>query len=100
MPYASSPTMCLPFASGSDTSRDGAEAARASAPTQCRVMAAIYERHQFSGCTDHEMATYTGYRPNIITARRSDLRCVKVGKRRGPFGVTVAAWALPDRRDA
>jgi hypothetical protein len=100
MPYASSPTMSLPFASGSDTSRDGAEAARASAPTQCRVLAAIYERHGELGLTDAEISAITGLRPNIITARRSDLRCVKVGKRKGPFGVTVTAWALPDGRDA
>jgi hypothetical protein len=98
MPYAQPATMALPFASGSDTSRAGAEAVKASAPTQCLVMAELYRRHQFSGVTDAEMTDYTGYPANVVCARRSDLQCVEIGRRMGKHGVMVKAWTLGDGR--
>ena len=98
MPYADPAAARLPFQSGSDTSRAGAEAAKASAKGRCAVMAEIYRRHGFSGVTDAEMVDYTGYPINIVNARRSDLGCIKVGTRPGKHGVDVAAWALPEGR--
>ncbi len=53
-------------------------------------------RYADHGVTDHEAKAMTGLEINVINARRNELKAVKVGRRRGPKGVTVTAWALPD----
>jgi hypothetical protein len=84
-----------PYAPQSETSQEGARKAHHSAMSQCGIMARIYRAFPLSGLSDYEMHCQTGYAINVICARRNDLECVKVGTRRGPHGVTVAAWALP-----
>lgn len=94
MPYADPAHQWLPFQSGSDTSHDAAVAATQSAATQRERMTALYRRHVFTGLTDHEMQEHTGLAINVINARRNELHAVKIGRRMGPHGVHVTAWAL------
>jgi hypothetical protein len=95
MGYADPATGTLPFQSGSDTSRAGAESVRHVAGTQREIMAMHYRMRPFSGYTDCEMHDTTGFEINAICGRRSDLGCVPCGKRRGAHGVMVVAWTLP-----
>jgi len=94
VPYLDSANQQLPFASGCDTSRSGAEAAKKHAQTQRQVLTDVYRRY-LGGVTDAEMADYTGLPVSTICARRNELHCVVVGRRMGPHNVTVKAWVLP-----
>lgn len=97
MPYLDVLTRSLPYAPLSPTSHAGAVAAQASAQGRCAVMREVYRRHP-EGVCDADMVRITGFPINVVTARRNDMACVKVGTRKGRFGVNVAAWALPEGR--
>jgi hypothetical protein len=94
VPYAASAQQRLPYQSNSDTSHDAAVMMRDTgrAATQCRVMAAVYR--ELGAVADYQMALITGYPITSICARRSDLHCVKAGRRMGPHGVQVTTWGL------
>lgn len=96
MPWADSAQQQLPYQSGSDTSHEGARHARRSSKTERdrAMMRSEYARMGHLGVTDGEMVARTGLPVNIVTARRNELQCVAVGRRRGTSGVTVTAWAL------
>ena len=95
MPWSDSAQQRLPYQSGSDTSHDAAVMVGVTgrADTQRLVMAALYRAHR-AGLTDAEMAHHTGYQISAICARRNELGCVALGRRMGPHGVMVTAWAL------
>jgi hypothetical protein len=96
MPYASPAQQALPYQSGSDTSHEAARAARGKAETDRERLRHLYARHAVTGVTDHEAHDMTGLDINVICARRNELKAVKVARRRGPKGVSVTAWALPE----
>ena len=98
MPYLDPANHALPYASGCDTSRAGAKAAKAHAATQIETMRAIYRDNPRLGVTDRVMHELTGYDINVVCARRNELGCVCVARRMGPRNVTVKAWALPEGR--
>ena len=94
MPWVDSAQQRLPYQSGSDTSHEAARAARGKSEQDREAMRYHYRRHPAHGVTDHEMHALTGLEINVINARRNELPVIKVGRRRGPKGVTVTAWAL------
>ena len=98
MPYADSAAQQLPFQSGSDTSHDAAVVARGKSAVDRETLRYHYRRHPAHGVTDHEMHALTGLEINVINARRNELPVIKVGRRRGPKGVNVTAWALGPAR--
>ena len=73
MPYLDPANHALPYASGCDTSRAGAKAAKAHAATQIETMRAIYRDNPRLGVTDHVMHELTGYDINVVCARRTCL---------------------------
>ena len=98
MPWVDCAQQRLPYQSGSNTSRDGARAARGKAERDRETLRYHYRLFAAEGVTDHEMHRMTGLDTNIITARRNELKAVPVGRRMGPKGVCVTAWALEDKR--
>lgn len=94
MPWVDCAQQRLPYQSGSDTSHEAARAARGKSEQDREVLRRLYLRHPDRGVTDHEAHALTGIDINVINARRNELPVIKVGRRRGPKGVTVTAWAL------
>ncbi|MGE0594567.1 MAG: hypothetical protein AB7G23_02880 [Vicinamibacterales bacterium] len=101
MPYADPDQRALPWQGGSETSHEGAVAARVFGGSQRDQVLAFYEACGTRGATDEEVARGTGVKQTSVCARRNELLDVLEmhGTRTGSAGVRCQVWRLAQKRE-